>query len=319
MPAAKAQPTDPARLAERVCAGDPAALARALTWVTNESAGHEQVSRALFASHGRSHKVGLCGAPGSGKSSLVSRLVSWYRRSGRTVGVLAVDPTSPFTGGAFLGDRLRIQEHALDEGVFMRSLATRGMMGGLNANIFGAIHVLEAYGFDVVIIETVGTGQDEVDIAEVADTVVCVTAPYQGDEYQAMKAGAMEIADVFAVNKADLEEVDRAVAALRDALSLGEQDENAWSSTVMAVSALTGRGIDELCARIEEHREFLASSPEGRERKRKQLRRELSLLISKRIYRDTLERITDRHLEQLLEKKTDPHTLGRRLIRADKK
>ena len=331
MPAAKSKPSA-AALAARVRGGDPAALARALTRVTNESAGHEQLSRALFASRGHSHKIGLCGAPGSGKSSLVSRLVGWYRKAGRTVGVLAVDPTSPFTGGAFLGDRLRVQEHAMDEGVFMRSLATRGMMGGLNANIYGAVHVLEAYGFDavpralgkgvgerggfdVVLIETVGTGQDEVDIADVADTVLCVTAPYQGDEYQAMKAGATEIADIFAVNKADLEEVDRAVAALRDALSLGVEEEGGWLSAVIAVSAMTGKGIDELGRRIAEHRDYLADSGEGRSRLRKQLRRELSMVISKRIFNDTLGRITEEHIDLLLEKKLDPQTLGRKLTK----
>lgn len=304
----------PSDLVQRVRDGSVAALSRALSVLTNESAGYEEICCELFKSKKRAQKVGLCGAPGSGKSSLVSRLVGWYRKRGRTVGVLAVDPTSPFTGGAFLGDRLRIQEHATDDGVFMRSLATRGMMGGLNATIFGAIHALEAYGFDVLLIETVGTGQDEVDIADVADTIVCVSAPYQGDEFQAMKAGAMEIADVFAVNKADLEEVDRTVASIRDALSLGSAEENGWEASVTAVSAMTGTGIDELCERLDAHWEHLKTSSEGDLRLKKQLKKELSLLISKQIYQDAIGRITDAHIDMLFNKKADPYSLGRQLI-----
>ncbi len=314
MPAAKGSING---LAARVRDRDPAALSRALTLVTDEAPGHEEVSRALFRARGRSHKIGLCGPPGSGKSSLVSRLVTDFRRSAKTVGVLAVDPTSPFTGGAFLGDRLRFQEHALDDGVFMRSLATRGMMGGLNQNIYPAIHALEAYGFDVILIETVGTGQDEVDIADTVDTVICVMAPYQGDEFQAMKAGMTEIADIFAVNKADVEGADRTVASLRDALSLGPHE--GWESPVIAVSAMTGKGIATLAGKIEDHRKCLADTPEGASREKRQLRRELSLLISKRIYRDTLGRITEGHIQQLLAKKSDPQTLGKILISSRKK
>lgn len=303
-------------LVRRVLDGDQAAVSRALSLVTDEAKGYEAVTREFFPFHGRSHKIGLCGPPGSGKSSLVSQLVKCFRKAGQTVGVLAVDPTSPFTGGAFLGDRIRVQEHATDRGVFMRSLASRGMMGGLNPTIFGAVHVLEAYGCGRILIETVGTGQDEVDIVDVADTVLYVTAPYQGDEFQAMKAGAMEITDIFAVNKADLAEVARAVAALREALSLGPQEEKGgWRVRVSAVSARTGLGIEELVSMIDEHQAHLRTTPEGRERLRAQLRRELSLLISRRVYRNALERIRDGHIDDLLEKRTDPLTLGKRLVR----
>lgn len=323
MRAVSARSGPAASLVERLLRGDQAALSRALSLVTNESEGSEEIVKACFAHHGRTHKIGFCGAPGSGKSSLINRLVSGLRREGRTVAVLAVDPTSPFTGGAFLGDRLRVQEHALDSGVFLRSLATRGMMGGLNATIFGAIRVLEAagaeggQGFDRILIETVGTGQDEVDIADAADTIVCVTAPHQGDEFQAMKAGTMEIADVFAVNKADLEEVDKTVAALRDALSLGPgAGKGGWTPRVSAVSAATGQGLPELLGLLEEHRAFLESSDEGRRRRRQQVRRELSLWLSRRIYREAVHRIREEHIEQLLARKTDPVSLGRKLLSA---
>lgn len=309
-PSAKPSVSD---LVARVRRGDRAAVARALTLVTEERPGHAELSRAFFSDAGAAHTVGLCGSPGSGKSSLINRLVASARAEGKTVAVLAVDPTSAFTGGAFLGDRIRIQEHALDPGVFMRSLATRGMMGGLNATIFAAIHVLEAARFGRIIIETVGTGQDEVDVAEVVDTVVCVSAPYQGDEFQAMKAGTMEIGDVFAVNKADLPEVERAVAMLKDALSLAPRSAGGWAPRVAPVSALTGKGIAELCSDVEAHRVHLTESGELAARRRRQLRRELALVISGRLTRDAMSRVTERHIDLLAGKKSDPVTLGGKL------
>ncbi|PCI39382.1 MAG: methylmalonyl Co-A mutase-associated GTPase MeaB [Elusimicrobia bacterium] len=310
-------------LVSRVCQGDQGAVSRALTRVTDESDGYEEIARSFFPFHGNSPTIGLCGSPGSGKSSLVNTLVSLLRKRGESVAILAVDPTSAYTGGAFLGDRIRVQQHALDEGVFFRSLATRGMVGGLNETIFSAIHVLEAYetekkkkGFDWILIETVGTGQDEVDIADVVDTVVCVTAPYQGDEFQAMKAGTMEIADVFAVNKADLEEVDKAVASIKDALSLGlSHDEEAWSIPVHAVSARTGQGIDVLLESIEAHGKYLLDSGEIAVRRKRQLRKELSSLVSRLIRRNALERVTDCHIKALVEKKSDPLTLSRKILK----
>ncbi|HBL15522.1 MAG: hypothetical protein A2X36_09700 [Elusimicrobia bacterium GWA2_69_24] len=303
-----------ADLVSRIERGEPGAIARALSLVTDESEGYEALLGPLFRRSGRSHKIGFCGAPGSGKSSLINRLVTCFRKAGDTVGILAVDPTSPFTGGAFLGDRLRIQEHSLDEGVFMRSLASRGMVGGLNAAIFPALHVLEAAGFDRILVETVGTGQDEVDIVEVVDTVVCVTAPYQGDEFQAMKAGTTEIADLFVVNKADLQEVDRALGAIRDALSLGPEVRAGWQVRVVPAAAATGQGVAEAAAIIDEHRASLKATGEGERRRRRQLRKELSLLVASLIARNTLERIGERHIDALLAGTTDPLTLGRALL-----
>ncbi|MFA5139364.1 MAG: methylmalonyl Co-A mutase-associated GTPase MeaB [Elusimicrobiota bacterium] len=302
-------------LIEGVVARDLLSVSRALSLVTDEGEGHEALVAGLFRRQGRAHKIGLCGPPGSGKSSLVNRLISGLRKTGERVGVLAVDPSSPYSGGAFLGDRLRFQEHATDEGVFIRSLASRGMMGGLNATIYGAVHVLEATGADRILIETVGTGQDEVDIADVADTVVYVTAPYGGDEFQAMKAGVMEVADLFGVNKADLPDAGKAVAALREALSLGPQERRGWIPKVLGVSALKGQGMEEFLLALDEHRAHLRGGPEGRARSARQVRRELSLLISRRVYRDAVGRIEGRHIEMLLDRETDPVTLGKKLIR----
>ena len=230
-----------------------------------------------------------------------------------------VDPSSSISGGAFLGDRLRIMEHATDPGVFIRSLASRGMIGGLTYAIFGAVHVLETLGCDKILIETVGTGQDEVEIASVADTVLYVTTPSMGDEIQAMKAGAMEIGDIFVVNKADLAGKDKAVADLKAALGLGHsagQAVKAWEPPVLATSAKDGDGIAELAAGLEGHWAHLSKSGEGRARLKRQHATELQFWIQRRVMKSALSRVTDAHLESLVARKTDPATVGRRLLGA---
>ncbi len=306
-----------ADLAKRVLAGDAAAASRALSLIIDEAAGADALIRSFFASSGRSQKIGICGPPGAGKSTLTGRLISQFRKAGLKVGVLAVDPSSPISGGAFLGDRLRIQEHATDSGVFIRSIATRGMVGGVSHSIFGAIHVLEAFGCAKIIVETVGTGQDEVVIAKVADTVVYVTTPQMGDEIQAMKAGVMEVGDVFVVNKADLSGKDKAIGDLRSALNLGRaagQEAKPWETPVTATTATTGEGVAELAAILDSHWAYLAGAGEGRRRLMEQHREELSLYLSRRIYQDALQKIGIRELEALVEHRTDPASLGARLL-----
>jgi len=300
---------------ERVLAGDHAAASRALSFVINESPESDALTKEFFSKSGSVQKIGLCGPPGAGKSTLLGRLVSLYRKRGAKVGVLAVDPSSHISGGAFLGDRLRIQDHATDPGVFIRSVATRGMVGGLSHTIFGAIHVLEAFGCDKILVETVGTGQDEVEIARVADTVLYVTTPQMGDEIQAMKAGAMEIGDCFVVNKADLEGKDKAVGAIKSALGLGAPvKKSQWPTSVVAVSSLLGTGIDELGRVLDDHWKYLKGGPEGRRRLIAQHREELTLYISRRIYREALTKISDKILGDLADHKTDPATAGRKII-----
>jgi len=303
-----------AELAARVEAGDKAAAARALSWVVDELPGYEGLLRRFHSYAGQAHKVGVCGPPGCGKSTLIGSLIGRYRGQGLKVGTLVVDPSSPFSGGAFLGDRLRIQDHALDPGVFIRSLASRGMVGGVSATIFGAIRVLEAYRCQVLFIETVGTGQDEVEIAKVADTVLYVTAPSLGDEIQAMKAGTMDVADLFAVNKADLPDSERAIADIRRALSLAQGSKKGFAPPVLAVSALEETGVEELFRALQDHRRFLGESGEGRRRFREQLREEVSLLLSRKLYRDVLSRLSERHIEELVTKKTDPVTVARKVL-----
>ncbi len=307
--------SDP-RLIERVLRGEHAAASRALSLVIDEAPEADALSKAFFPKSGSAQKIGVCGPPGAGKSSLTSRLVAHYRKQKLKIGILAVDPSSPISGGAFLGDRLRIQEHAMDPGVFIRSLANRGMIGGVSYTIFGAMHVLEAWGCDKIIVETVGTGQDEVEIGKVADTIVYVTTPSMGDEIQAMKAGVMEIGDIFVVNKSDLHGSDKALSDLRSAMSLGRTHEaKPWEPPVLGTSALTGKGVDELGKALDDHWTHLKKSEEGRRRLREQHKEELSLYISRRVYRSALDKISDRNLDDLVEHKIDPASLGTKILK----
>jgi LAO/AO transport system kinase len=252
-----------AALAERVLAGEPRAIARAISLIENGDPAGAALVSAVFKHTGRAYLVGITGPPGAGKSTLVDRLIVELRRRQLTVGVLAVDPTSPFTGGAVLGDRLRMQTHAADEGVFIRSMATRGHLGGLAPATSDAALVLDAAGRDIVIIETVGVGQDEVDIVRTADISVVTLVPGAGDEVQALKAGIMEIADVFVVNKADREGADRLVSAIEANLSLQQFAAGAWRPPILTTTATSGSGVAELMAAIEAFREHARRAPAG--------------------------------------------------------
>jgi LAO/AO transport system kinase len=253
-------------LAERVMAGDARAIARAISCVEDDGAEGADLVRALFSRTGRAYLVGVTGPPGAGKSTLVDRLITRFRRAGSTVGVLAIDPTSPFSGGAVLGDRLRMPSHAADAGVFIRSMATRGHLGGLSRATADAALVLDAAGTDLVIIETVGVGQGEVDIVRTADVSIVTLVPGTGDEVQALKAGIMEIADIFVVNKADRDGADRLVAAVESSLSLHLAGAEEWRPPIVKTVATTGQGTEELVAEIGRFR--AASTPAVRGRRR---------------------------------------------------
>ncbi len=297
----------PDALVDRLLAGDRRALARLLTHVEDGSEERLRQVIALLHPHtGRAHLVGVTGAPGVGKSTLVSAMTTDLRGRGRTVGVLAVDPSSPFTGGALLGDRVRMQDHVLDQGVFIRSMASRGHLGGISWATPQALAVMDAAGFDVVIVETVGVGQAEVEIAALAATTVVVLAPGMGDAIQAAKAGILEIADVFCVNKADRAGADRTVRELRGMLELGH---GAWLPPIAKTVAASGQGVDTLVDEVDRHRAWLGEDGRLAERRRqwarlqvreialRSVRRRFSALDDGALVEDLVDRVAARELD----------------------
>ena len=262
----------PDPLFARLLAGDPRAVARAISLVEDETPEGAALIAKIYASTGGAYLIGVTGPPGSGKSTLVDRLIAECRRAGLTVGVIAVDPTSPFTGGAILGDRVRMSAHAGDAGVFIRSMATRGHLGGLARASSDAALVLDAAGKDIVIIETVGVGQDEVDIVRTADISILILVPGTGDDVQAIKAGIMEIADIFVVNKADREGADRVVQSIAGNLTLQTFQPGDWKPPILKTEATSGAGVAELWAEIGRYREHTADQRTARHRTRQEAR-----------------------------------------------
>ena len=299
-------------LSERVLAGDPRAIARAISLIEDETPAGAELVRRIFASSGRAYLIGVTGPPGAGKSTLVDRMIGEIRKAGKTVGVVAVDPTSPYTGGAILGDRVRMQAHAGDDGVFIRSMATRGHLGGLARATGEVAVVFDAAGKDVVIIETVGVGQDEVDIVRTADVSIVTIVPGAGDEVQALKAGIMEIADIFVVNKADREGADRTVASIRAMQSLHMFADGEWRPPIVKTEATAGTGVSELLATVETFRQHTAATQGSRRRARAEwrLRELLGHRFLQHVERNVLK---PDEFEQLLDRiaarETDPYTV----------
>ena len=308
----------PGSLAERVLAGEVRAVARAITIVENEDPGAADLVGRLFSRTGRSYLVGVTGPPGAGKSTLVDRMTAELRAGGKTVGVVAVDPTSPFSGGAILGDRVRMQAHAGDAGVFIRSMATRGHLGGLARATSDVALILDASGKDVIIIETVGVGQDEVDIVRTADVAIVVLVPGTGDEVQALKAGIMEIADVFVVNKADREGADRAVSSIEALLSLESFGPGDWRPPILKTVATEGAGVGDLVRAVDAFRGRTVETREARRRSRCEYRLREILTDSFLAHVDRailapgeLESIVDRIVARTL----DPYTAAGQVMK----
>jgi LAO/AO transport system kinase len=264
-------------------AGDRAALARLLSLIERGGDEAREIGRTSYAVAGEGYTVGLTGAPGAGKSTLTSALIGHLRRSGSEVAVLAIDPSSPFTGGAILGDRVRMQDHATDEGVFIRSMATRGHLGGLSLATPEAVRLLDAVGKRWILVETVGVGQVEVEIAGKADTTVVVVNPGWGDSVQANKAGLMEIADVFVINKADRKGVEETRRDLEQMLELSDLAHDAWRPPIVAVVATEQKGVDQLWATVLEHRAFIAANGELARRREFRLGEELREVVARRL------------------------------------
>ena len=274
---------DLAELLAAVRAGRPRAIGRVISLVENRSPQLPALARALAPDTGRAHVIGLTGAPGVGKSTITAALVGALRDQGRRVGVLAVDPSSPFSGGALLGDRVRMQAHALDPGVYIRSMATRGHLGGLAVAAPQALRVLDAAEFDVVLLETVGVGQSEIEVADSADTTLVLLAPGMGDGVQAAKAGILEIGDIFVVNKSDREGAQALVRELRGMIALGAQAPDAWKPPIVATVAHRGEGIDDLLDRIEQFRATQQANGAWTARRVRRARQEVEGLVLARL------------------------------------
>lgn len=305
---------------ERIIAGDPIAVARAISRVEDDGNGAAELMKQIFPRTGRGLIIGITGAPGAGKSTLVDKLAAHYRKSDERVGIVAVDPSSPFSGGAILGDRIRMQTLTLDKNVFIRSMATRGNLGGLARATVEAVAILDAAGYGKIIVETVGVGQDEIEIAKAADVCVVVLVPGMGDDVQAMKAGIMEIGDVLVINKADRDGVLRTEKELEALLSLaGRSDE--WQPPIVKTVAIENKGIEDLAAAIERSREFQQSTGGSTERKRAIARWRIVELLRERLVAETLgagnasEKL-DRLAGEVAAKQRDPYSAVEELMKS---
>jgi LAO/AO transport system kinase len=306
-------------LTDKILSGDVRAIARGISLV--ESGGTEAASllKTVYSHTGQAYLIGITGPPGGGKSTLADKLIKHYRGQNKKVAVLAVDPSSPFSGGAILGDRVRMQQHATDGGVYIRSMGSRGHLGGLALATSDASKILDAAGYDIVIFETVGIGQSEVEVAGRVDTTVLVTVPGLGDDVQVLKAGTMEIADIFAVNKADREGIERCVIELEQLLSVKEMDENTFLPPILQLVAKENKGIKELAGAIEKHKAHLDSSGMLSVKRIQRIRDEVHTIITNRLDIWARARLTKdmedgENIQDIFEKKTDPYSVAEKII-----
>src|SRR5262245_3283365 len=305
-------------LAESLLAGNRRSLARGITIVEMGGAPARELLGALYAYTGRAHIVGVTGAPGAGKSTLVNALARGWRRAGKTIGIIAVDPTSPFTGGAILGDRIRMQPLGGDSGIFIRSMASRGRLGGIAHATSDAIDLLDAAGFDLVLVETVGAGQSEVEIASAAHTTIVIEVPGMGDDVQAIKAGILEIADIFVVNKADREGADATIRQLRTMMRLGGPPRDGWEPPILSAVAIREEGTVQIAAEVERHLAHLGATGQKAERERARAAREFQLIVQEAALERMRARLAEAGWDTLVAKiaarEIDPYTAAAELL-----
>jgi LAO/AO transport system kinase len=310
-------------LVEKVTNGDVRTVARLIRDVDDGMPDVRDALKALYPHTGRAYIIGITGAPGVGKSTLVDQMVAHLRKRGKTVGVLAVDPTSPFSGGAILGDRVRMQRHSLDPEVFIRSLATRGHFGGLTQSTRSAIDILDAMGKDVIIVETVGVGQDEVDVMRSAHTTVIVVIPGMGDDIQAIKAGILEVGDIFLVNKSDREGTDKTLTDLRLMIEMDQRkfERGLWKPPILKVEAVFDKGVDEFLDAVDRHAEYLEQTQGGLKSRRSpdKVRQEMVEMIKARLIEEVLDKLTesgdfDRAVDAIVKGDLDPYSACENLV-----
>lgn len=310
-------------MAKKVIAGDIRSVARLIRDIDDGMPDVRKTLKELYPFTGKAYVIGITGAPGVGKSTLVDQMVSHLRKNNKTVGVLAVDPTSPFSGGAILGDRVRMQRHSMDEGVFIRSLATRGHFGGLTQSTRSSIDVLDAMGKDYILVETVGVGQDEVDVVRSAHTTVIVVIPGMGDDIQAIKAGILEVGDIFVVNKADREGTDKTLSDLRLMIDMDQKKYagGKWKPPILKAQAVFDKGVADLLVEIEKHRNYIVDAGGGLivRKKKDKVREELAEMVKNRVIEEVVNQLTetgefDKAVEAIVDGKIDPYTACDNLV-----
>jgi len=306
-------------LAKRILEGDIRAASRLMRDIDDRIPTAIEELKEIYPKTGRAYIIGVTGSPGSGKSTLVDKMVDIFRKEGKTVGVVAVDPTSPFSGGAILGDRIRMQRHATDEGVFIRSLATRGWLGGLSRSTQDIVNVMDAMGKDIILVETVGVGQDEVEIVNTAHTSIVILVPGMGDDIQAIKAGIIEIGDLFVINKCDREGADKVERDLRMSLEMGRKKDSAWDPLIFKTEAILGKGIFELVYGIYRHKQALEQSRDLEKKLRERTKTTFLGILQTEVMARFIERIDeegqwDEMVDSLMNRRTDPYTLAEKII-----
>ena len=301
-------------IADKIVSGDVRAVARLIRDIDDMVPEARAILKELYPFTGKAYVVGITGAPGVGKSTLVDQMVVHLRRAEKTVGIIAVDPTSPFSGGAILGDRVRMQRHSMDEGVFIRSMATRGYFGGLTQSTKSVIDVLDAMGKDYILVETVGVGQDEIDIVQSAHTTIIILIPGMGDDIQTLKAGILEVGDIFVINKADREGADRALMDLRGMIEMDEKRyKDGWKPPILTAQAVYDKGVKEILDEVEKHRRYLTSSSERLSRHRyEKTRNNLAEMIKDKIVHEVLDDIIhsgefEKAIQLVMKGKMDPY------------